>query len=102
VQLQLHLRILPGPQDLRKQKSGREDREAELLCGRTIQRKRQPDQRYLAEKDLFPCGDRDESRFSPDFQVPISVLGIQDLEILTFLDNGTAQEKPSVSLMAST
>ena len=23
------------------------------------------DQRYMAEKDLFPCGDRDESRFSP-------------------------------------
>ena len=22
------------------------------------------DQRYLAEKDLFPCGDRNESRFS--------------------------------------
>jgi hypothetical protein len=35
------------------------------------------DQRYLAEKDLFPCGDRDESRFSPDFQVPLSILGIE-------------------------
>ena len=35
------------------------------------------DQRYLAEKDLFPCGDRDESRFSPDFQVPLSVLGME-------------------------
>ena len=29
------------------------------------------DQRYLAEKDLFPCGDRDESRFSPDFEIPL-------------------------------
>ena len=35
------------------------------------------DQRYLAEKDLFPCGERDESRFSPDFQVPLSILGIE-------------------------
>ena len=25
------------------------------------------DQRYLAEHDIFPCGDRDDSRFSPDF-----------------------------------
>jgi DNA polymerase I len=24
------------------------------------------DQRYLAEKDIFPCRDGDESRFSPD------------------------------------
>jgi DNA polymerase I len=35
------------------------------------------DQRYLAEKDLFPCGERDESRFSPDFDVPLSRLEIQ-------------------------
>ena len=34
------------------------------------------DQRYLAEKDIFACGDRDESRFSPDFQVPLSILGM--------------------------
>jgi len=24
------------------------------------------DHRYMAEHDIFPCGDRDESRFSPD------------------------------------
>ena len=35
------------------------------------------DQRYLAEKDLFPCGDRDESRFSPDFENPLSILGME-------------------------
>jgi DNA polymerase I len=35
------------------------------------------DQRYMAEKDLFPCGDRDESRFSPDFEVPLTSLDIQ-------------------------
>jgi DNA polymerase I len=35
------------------------------------------DQRYLAEKDLFPCGDRDESRFSPDFEIPLSILGME-------------------------
>jgi len=35
------------------------------------------DQRYMAEKDLFPCGDRDESRFSPDFQFPLSILGME-------------------------
>jgi DNA polymerase, archaea type len=35
------------------------------------------DQRYLAEHDLFPCGDRDESRFLPDFQVPLTSLELQ-------------------------
>ncbi len=35
------------------------------------------DQQYLAEKDLFPCGDRDKSRFSPDFEVPLSILGME-------------------------
>ena len=33
------------------------------------------DQRYMAEHDIFPCGDRDESRFSPDFEVPLTSLG---------------------------
>jgi DNA polymerase I len=32
------------------------------------------DQRYMAEHDIFPCGDMDESRFSPDFDVPLSSL----------------------------
>lgn len=35
------------------------------------------DQRYMADRDIFPCGDRDESRFSPDFEVPLSSLEIQ-------------------------
>jgi DNA polymerase, archaea type len=35
------------------------------------------DQRYLAEHDLFPCADRDESRFSPDFDVPLTCLEMQ-------------------------
>ena len=35
------------------------------------------DQRYLAEHDVFPCGDRDESRFSPDFQIPLTSLELQ-------------------------
>lgn len=35
------------------------------------------DQRYLAEKDLFPCGDRDVSRFSPDFEIPLSIMGME-------------------------
>src|SRR5512137_2572294 len=33
------------------------------------------DQRYLAEKDLYPCGYRDESRFAPDIQVPFKHSG---------------------------
>jgi len=37
------------------------------------------DQRYLAEKDLFPYGDRDESRFSPDFEIPLSIIGMEVL-----------------------
>jgi DNA polymerase I len=35
------------------------------------------DQRYLAEHDLFPCGDRHESRFSPDFEIPLTSLELQ-------------------------
>ena len=35
------------------------------------------DQQYLAERDLFPCGERDESRFSPDFEVPLRVMSLQ-------------------------
>jgi DNA polymerase I len=35
------------------------------------------DQRYMAEHDIFPCGDRDESRFSPDFYVPLTSLELQ-------------------------
>jgi DNA polymerase I len=35
------------------------------------------DQRYMAECDIFPYGDRDESRFSPDFEVPLTSLEIQ-------------------------
>jgi len=35
------------------------------------------DQRYLAEQDLFPCGDRYESRFSPDFAIPLTSLELQ-------------------------
>jgi hypothetical protein len=35
------------------------------------------DQRYMAEHDIFPCGDRDESRFCPDFEVPLSGLGME-------------------------
>ena len=31
----------------------------------------------MPEKDLFPCGDRDKSRFSPDFEVPLSSLEVQ-------------------------
>ena len=35
------------------------------------------DQRYLAEKELFPCGNRDDSRFSPDFEVPLSIMRME-------------------------
>ena len=35
------------------------------------------DQRYMAEHDLFPCGDREESRFSPDFEIPLTSLELQ-------------------------
>ncbi len=35
------------------------------------------DQRYMAEHDIFPCGDRDESRFSPDFEVPINGMEVE-------------------------
>jgi len=35
------------------------------------------DQAYMAEHDIFPCGERDESRFTPDFEVPLTSLEIQ-------------------------
>jgi DNA polymerase, archaea type len=35
------------------------------------------DQRYMAEHDIFPCGDRDESRFCPDFEVPLTSLEVK-------------------------
>lgn len=35
------------------------------------------DPRYMAEMDLFPCGDADESRFAADFEVPLSCLEIR-------------------------
>ncbi|HII07518.1 MAG TPA: DNA polymerase I, partial [Methanotrichaceae archaeon] len=35
------------------------------------------DQRYLAERDLFPCGYERESRFEPDFDVPLTSLNVE-------------------------
>jgi DNA polymerase I len=35
------------------------------------------DQRYMAEHDIFPCGEQDKSRFTPDFEVPLTSLEIQ-------------------------
>jgi DNA polymerase I len=35
------------------------------------------DQRYMAEHDIFPCGGRDESRFSPDFEIPLTSMALQ-------------------------
>jgi DNA polymerase I len=37
------------------------------------------DQRYMAEHDIFPCGHRDESRFSPDFEIPLNMMELQVL-----------------------
>jgi len=37
------------------------------------------DQRYLAERGMFPCGHRDESRFDPDLDADLKVL---DLEVI--------------------
>lgn len=36
-----------------------------------------PDQRFLADRGLFPCGGGDESRFDPDFEIPLTSLMIQ-------------------------
>jgi DNA polymerase I len=35
------------------------------------------DQRYMAERDIFPCGNRHESRFSPHFEIPLSSLELR-------------------------
>lgn len=34
------------------------------------------DQRFFAEQGLFPCGREGESRFSPDFSVPLRIMEI--------------------------
>ena len=39
-----------------------------------------PDHRYMAEHTLFPCGEQEESRFSPDFSLPDRVMEIEVLE----------------------
>ena len=39
-----------------------------------------PDHRYMAEHALFPCGEQEESRFSPDFSLPENVIEIEVLE----------------------
>ena len=75
VQLQYNIRHFRGLQDLLQHEGGREDRDTNPL--------RRPSfttwmsgkiNGILAVKDLFPCGDRNESGFSPDFQVPLSIL----------------------------
>ena len=33
----------------------------------------------MAEQDIFPCGYKDESRFSPDFEIPLSTMELQVL-----------------------
>jgi DNA polymerase I len=35
------------------------------------------DQRYLADRGLFPCGDEGESRFDTDFEIPLTSLKIE-------------------------
>ncbi|MCX6668612.1 MAG: hypothetical protein NTV25_02235 [Methanothrix sp.] len=35
------------------------------------------DQQYLAQQDLFPCGEQDESRFSPDFNSPLRLMELR-------------------------
>jgi len=34
------------------------------------------DQQYMASRDLYPCGEKDDSRFSPDFQHPLRLMQI--------------------------
>jgi len=35
------------------------------------------DQQYMAGRDLFPCGERDECRFAPDFDHPLRLMQIE-------------------------
>lgn len=51
------------------------------------------DQRYMAERDIFPCIHEDESRFSPDFDNPLS-----SLEIIVAGDPTTAREIPLIEI----
>ncbi len=53
------------------------------------------DQRHMAEQDLFPCGERGESRFSPDFEVPFS-----SLEIKVYGDPSMPREISWVDVLA--
>jgi hypothetical protein len=79
VQLQYDLWLLPGPQDLRQQKIAEKIEIQTRYAAELYNVDVRQDQRYMAEHDIFPCGDRDESRFCPDFEVPLSGPGIEVL-----------------------
>lgn len=51
------------------------------------------DQRYMAERDIFPCSHEGESRFSPDFDNPLS-----SLEIIIAGDPSTARGIPRIEI----
>jgi len=59
--------------------SRREDRDPDSPPGRALQRGCPPGSALhgRAEHDLFPYGDRDKSRFTPDFQIPLTILELQ-------------------------
>ena len=77
MQLQYDLRHLEGHRIYASRKVAekieKQTRYAAVLYNMDVRQ----DQRYLAEKDLFPCRDIDEAGFSTDFQVPLSIPGME-------------------------
>ncbi len=53
------------------------------------------DQQYMAQRDMFPCGEMDESRFSPDFDVPLSCL---EMEVKGDPGRGRAKELSCIEI----
>lgn len=52
------------------------------------------DQRYMAERDIFPCGYGDDSRFSLDFEIPLTIMELQILG-----DPSLAREISSIEVL---
>lgn len=55
-------------------------------------------QQYMAEHDMFPCGEMDESRFSPDFETPLSCL---EIRVLSDPGRGSTKEISCIEIHGS-
>lgn len=77
MQFQNHLRHLPGYRIFAGRKVAEKIEIQTRYSAELYNVDVRQDQRYMAEHDIFPCGGRDESRFSPDFLVPLTQMALE-------------------------